>query len=79
MSEWRKERDVLGLIHYLAIPDSEYCMKVEKSAAGDYFATIYLDGEPCGGYVTYFESLLYAKQWCEEVIISGEWKDYILE
>ena len=74
---WTKERDEIGVIHWLQIND-EYFAKVEKSGGGDYFACIYKEGDPCGGEVEYFSNLRHAKLFAEQLSISGNWKNYLL-
>ena len=74
---WSKERDEIGVIHWLAI-DGDHFVKVEKSGGGDYFACVYREGDPCGGEVEYFSDLRRAKLFAEQLAMSGDWKDYLL-
>jgi hypothetical protein len=74
---WEKQRDEIGFTHWLAV-DEVTVIKVEKSNGGDYFLTAMQNGDPCGGDVEYFNTLLEAKTFAEQIAINGEWKNYTL-
>jgi hypothetical protein len=74
---WAKERTDIGWIHWLDIeqPDEtkDYYVKVEKSAAGDYFGCVFLEGDDGGGELEFFDTLAQAKNWAERLVSSGNW------
>jgi hypothetical protein len=60
-------------LHFLCIPGEGARMKVEKSAAGDYFYTCLRDGDSVGGHIEYEDTLAKAKRGAEAAIASGAW------
>lgn len=72
-AQWEKE----GGLHFLRIPGEGARMKVEKSAAGDYFFTCLRDGDTVGGDIEYADTLAQAKRGAEATIESGAWMDMI--
>jgi hypothetical protein len=72
-AEWENEDG----LHFLRIPGEGARMKVEKSAAGDYFYTCLRDGDTVGGNIEYEDTLAKAKRGAEAAIASGEWLDMI--
>lgn len=75
--QWTKQRDEAGIIHLLEIRPDLF-IKVEQSAAQDYFLTVYQEGDPCGGDIQYFETLRKAKQFAQDIANSGEWLAFTL-
>lgn len=75
--QWTKQRDEAGWIHLLEIR-TDLFLKVEQSAAGDYFVTAYQEGDPCGGDIQYFETLKQAKRYAQELADTGEWVEFTL-
>ena len=43
--------------------NDEVFVKVEKSRGGDYFLSVYREGDPCGDEVEYFPNLYQAKKY----------------
>ena len=74
---WTSQRDEGGHVHLLPIND-EVFVKVEKSRAGDYFLSVYREGDPCGDDVEYFPNLYQAKKYGSEIAAHGQWQDYLL-
>ena len=69
---WIMQRDEIGFQHYYQISE-KYFAKVQKSAAGDYFAAIYEHDPECdptdSDDLYYFETLKKAKQFVESIIV----------
>ncbi|WP_034302931.1 hypothetical protein [Herbaspirillum sp. RV1423] len=72
-AHWANE----GGLHFLRIPGEGARMKVERSAAGDYFYTCLRDGDTVGGSIAYEDTLTKAKRGAEAAITSCEWLEMI--